>query len=215
MIGGREIRTFATPLEIRDSGSLEFRLEGYASVTGVDYDMGTYTERIAPGAFTKTLAKRPDVMLLANHEGLPYARTLIPAGRSGHLALSEDRNGLHFAAQLDRNDPDAETLVRKIRSGLLDGASFVFKVTSQDWFGDGSRRTIQAVDIDRGDVSVCNEGANPAAVVDARSRERIAGNPDLRTHLAIATGLRLRGRVLGTQEARTLDLIMRNELGRR
>jgi hypothetical protein len=88
MIGGLEHRTFRTRLTTRDAGGLEFRLEGYASLTQSPYDMGSYTESISRGAFTTKLAKNPDVQLLVNHGGLPLARTTISPGQVGHLALS-------------------------------------------------------------------------------------------------------------------------------
>jgi hypothetical protein len=42
----------------------------------------------------------------------------------GHLVLSEDDNGLHFPAQLDRSEPDAQSLMRKLGSGLF-GSGFL------------------------------------------------------------------------------------------
>jgi HK97 family phage prohead protease len=75
-----------------------------------------------------------------NHENLPLARTTVPFGQPGHLALREDANGLHFEAQLDRQDPDAQVIVRKIQSGLLDQCSFAFRVVRQDWSGDYTDR---------------------------------------------------------------------------
>jgi phage head maturation protease len=114
--GGREVRTFSTRLEARDDGALEFKLDGYASTFEQPHEMGGYTEVISRGAFRDTLALRPDVQLLTNHEGLPLARTTIPPGQPGHLSLSEDFRGLRVSAQLDRSDPDAATLGKK-RSG--------------------------------------------------------------------------------------------------
>jgi hypothetical protein len=55
------------------------QLDGYASVTGIAYDMwdmfGPYTESIDPDAFTDTLAAKPDVAFLLNHKGMTMART--------------------------------------------------------------------------------------------------------------------------------------------
>ena len=202
-VRGLEVRTFASALEARDgAGPLEFRIEGYASVVETPYDMGPYDEVIARGAFQDTLANRPDVQLLTNHEGLPLARTTIPPGQPGHLSLSEDYKGLRVSAQLDRDDPDAQTLVTKIRSGLLDQMSFAFKVTKQKWSDDNTLRTIQAVSLDRGDVSVVNYGASPTTSVDARGRRRPSGYP-LDLALARARALKLR------------DITIRNEAGRR
>ena len=134
--------------------------------------MGGYTETIARGAFRKSLAGQPDVMLLVNHDGFPLARTTLPAGMPGHLSLTEDVRGLYFDAQLDRGDPDAQALMRKVGSGLMDQCSFAFRVIKQDWSDDRSQRTIHEVSLDRGDVSVVNYGASPMTSVDARGRRR-------------------------------------------
>ena len=131
--------------------------------------MGAYTEVISRGAFATTLSKDPDVQLLLNHEGLPLARTTVAPGQDGHLELSEDGRGLRFDAQLDRNDPDAQTLMRKIGAGLMDQASFAFRVIRQNWNDSHTERTIQEVSLDRGDVSVVNYGASPTTSIDARA----------------------------------------------
>ena len=186
---GRECRTFATSLEA--VGGLEFKVEGYASVTQQSYDMGSYFETIGRGAFTKTLQGDPDVQLLVNHEGLPLARTTVAPGEPGHLALSEDSNGLHFLAQLDRSDPDAQTLLRKIGTGLMDQCSFAFRVIRQSWNDSRTERTIQEVSLDRGDVSVVGYGANPTTSVDARAlgAQSTSGNLGLYQARARALGL--------------------------
>jgi HK97 family phage prohead protease len=189
----REFRTFATKLEARDINGLEFKVSGWASVVEQPYDMGAYTEVISRGAFTKTLQGRPDVQLLLNHEGLPLGRTTVPPGQDGHLELSEDGRGLRFDAQLDRDDPDAQTLMRKIGAGLMDQASFAFRVIRQNWNDSHTERTIQEVSLDRGDVSVVNFGASPTTSVDARARGRHGkGNLSLYQARTRASALRTR-----------------------
>ena len=208
--GDREVRTFHTKLTARDDGGLQYVVEGYASVTESPYPMGAYTETIKRGAFLKTLAQRPDVMLLANHEGLPYARTTLPPGQPGSLTLSEDSKGLHFRAQLDRSDPDVREIMHKIGSGLLDQCSFAFRVVEggQSWNDYYTQRDITEVSLDRGDVSIVNYGASADTSVDARSRTRGRGG-NLPTYQARALALRLQG------TARTRYLWLANEAGRR
>jgi hypothetical protein len=46
VLGGREVRTFATTLQARDLGGLEFKVAGYASVVEQPYEMGGYSESI-------------------------------------------------------------------------------------------------------------------------------------------------------------------------
>jgi len=170
---GLERRTFsAEGMELREEGDGSLNLTGHASVTGVWYDMGFYRERIMPGSFKRTLGENPDVQLLVNHGGLPLARTS-RAGKPGTMTLDEDDTGLAVDATLDPADPDVEALERKMRRGDVDEMSFAFAVTDQEWNEDFTERTIKAVTIHRGDVSVVGYGANPATVASLRSQAAI------------------------------------------
>lgn len=162
---GLERRAFAADeLEVRSTGN-GWTLRGYASLFDSPYEIGSYVERIARGAFRRTLNDEPDVSLLLNHGGLPLART-----KSGTLTLSEDHRGLRVEAQLDPQDPDAQTLKRKLQRGDLDGQmSFAFCPVDQDWSADFTERTLRAVNINRGDVSIVTQGANAATTAEVRS----------------------------------------------
>lgn len=143
------------------SGGENFRFTGYASVTESPYDMqdylGDYTEVIRRGAFTRSLADGADVPFKINHGGLTLART-----KSGTMRLAEDSTGLHVEADLD----PASSIVRDLQSAMdrkdVDEMSFGFRVTSQVWSPDWTQRDITEVDLNKGDVSVVNYGANPA-----------------------------------------------------
>jgi len=176
-IRGREVRRVAVSgLELRElDGAL--KLDGWASVTEHTYDMGWYEETIKRGAFAKTLSERPDVQLLLNHEGLPLARTL-----SGTLQLAEDGRGLHVNATLEPDDLDVQRLAPKVARGDIDQMSFAFRVIRQQWtyFEDDDttseekdKRDILEVNIDRGDVSVVNQGANDATSFSLRDAESL------------------------------------------
>ena len=132
------------------------RIVGYASVFGKEYDMGWYSERVAPGAFTKTLSEKPQTHLLVNHSGLPLASTV-----NGSLVLTADQVGLRFDAQLDPEDSDSQAVVRKVNAGLMQEASFAFVAVKQAWSDDWTQRTIQEASLNHGDVSVVNFGASP------------------------------------------------------
>lgn len=164
---GLERRTFdVADLELRaaDDGSLH--LTGYASVTETPYDVGFYQETIRRGAFRRTLSENPDVQLLINHAGLPLARTV-----SGTMQLTEDNHGLKVDADLDPEDPDVQSLRRKMDRGDIDQMSFAFQVTDAEWNEEWDERTIRSLSIHRGDVSVVNQGANPATIVSVRSAQ--------------------------------------------
>lgn len=156
-------RVSTAGIEVRDLGDGGLSMSGYASVTELAYDMGYYQETIKRGAFGKTLSESPDVQLLLNHEGLPMARTL-----SGNLRLSEDERGLKVDADLDPNDLDVQRLLPKVQRGDIDQMSFAFRVTRQTWDEEYTRREIAEVNLNRGDVSIVNQGANPATSFSLR-----------------------------------------------
>lgn len=166
---GLERRMFhASGMELREADDGILHLTGYASVTETPYDVGFYEETIARGAFTRTLSEEPDVQLLINHTGLPLART-----KSGTLRLEEREQGLWVDADLDPEDPDVQSLARKMKRGDIDQMSFAFQATDSDWSDDFTKRRIKTVSIHRGDVSVVNMGANPASTATVRSQDAV------------------------------------------
>lgn len=150
-----------------EDGSLRFA--GYASVTEYGYEVYGgppfgWTETIARGAFKKTLAEGADVNFLINHEGMSLART-----KSGTLTLLEDKVGLRANADLDPANPDVQRLQSAIKRGDIDEMSFGFRVERDEWLderGDpsnkmvGTQRRITEVNMNKGDVSSVNYGAN-------------------------------------------------------
>lgn len=169
-----ERRTLTADFEVR-SDSNNVTVEGYASTFNQPYDMGFYSETIAPGAFTKTLSESPDVRFLLNHDGLPLARTT-----SGTLELSQDSTGLAFRTVLDANDPDVARLVPKMQRGDLNQCSFAFRTIKDSWNDDYTERTMNELSLRDGDVSVVTYPANPSATAKLRAaRETIAAAPVL------------------------------------
>jgi len=160
-------------------GGLEWRsdssgvtLEGHASTFNQPYSMGWYTETVARGAFTKTLAGKPDVRLLINHEGLPLARTnsaMVDKG-TATLDLAQDDSGLYMRSVLDPSDPDVQRLVPKLRRGDLNEMSFAFGTVKDDWSPDRTERTLRELSLANGDVSVVTYPANPNATMSMRSK---------------------------------------------
>jgi len=86
------------------------------------------------------------------------------------LRLSEDSIGLAFEADLDEQDPESASIIRKLRRGDLDGQmSFAFIVTQEKWNDDYTERRVQQVSLHRGDLSIVNQAANQAAVAALRA----------------------------------------------
>jgi HK97 family phage prohead protease len=166
-----ETRACARPFEYRQDGpSGKIVVEGYAA-TYEPYevyggpDKGGWTEQIERHAFDVTLATRPDLVLLVNHEGYPLARTTTDT-----LQVSRDHRGLRVRALLDPGDPDVQRLMPKLQpqangKSNMDEMSFGFRVKDQVWDNSYTHRTITELSLQKGDVSIVNYGANPTTSV--------------------------------------------------
>jgi hypothetical protein len=145
-------------------------LDGYASTVEQGYTMydffGPYTEIIDRGAFDATLKNDPDVNFLINHTGLSMARTT-----AGTLELAADDTGLRSIAYLNPQRSDVRDLELALRDGALDQMSFAFRITDGQWSPDYTEYRITQVDLDRGDVSAVNYGANPFTSISARAKQ--------------------------------------------
>jgi uncharacterized protein len=117
-------------VEMREEGGrLGFR--GHAAVFDSVTDLGPFRERVASGAFRKTV-QEADVRFLFNHEpDSVMARTV-----NGTLRLKEDAQGLVTEADLDPADWDVQRLAPKLRSGNVSQMSFAFRVVGprgEEW----------------------------------------------------------------------------------
>jgi len=158
-----ERRTFTIKnVEARQAEDGTMRLSGYAAVFNNDSVPLPFIERIAPGAFRKTLTETPDVRLLINHEGLPLART-----KNGTLRLKEDETGLYMDADLPDTQA-ARDLYTLVERGDVDQMSFAFRVIRQRWNEGRTERTLTELSLADGDVSVVTYPAYPTTTVEAR-----------------------------------------------
>jgi HK97 family phage prohead protease len=168
--------------EVRSAGN-EFIVRGYASLFDSPYtvaggpDAGGWLETVDRRAFDVTLNSNPDVHFLINHEGVTLART-----KSGTLTLSTDRKGLISEARIDRRDPMGQSLEVKMERGDLDEMSFAFRTVRQEWNEDYTERRLLEVNLDKGDVSVVNNGANDKTrirITDARDALSVLSSAEL------------------------------------
>ena len=160
-----ERRTYVVQdVEARQAENGAMRLSGYAAVFNDASVPLPFKERIAPGAFRKTLSEAPDVRLLINHEGLPLART-----KNGTLKLTEDDRGLRFDAEL-ADTQEARDIYTLVQRGDVDQMSFAFRVIRQNWSKDKTERTLTEVSLSDGDVSVVTYPAYPTTSVEARKK---------------------------------------------
>lgn len=126
-------------LESRADGESDGRtLVGYAAMfnrwTEIDsWYEGRFMERIAPGAFKNTLAKRGErVKVLFNHGYDPSIGDK-PLGKASRMV--EDDAGLWTETPLSRTSYN-DDLIELLRDEAIDGMSFRFRVTSEEWLED-------------------------------------------------------------------------------
>jgi len=122
----REYRTFSLD-EVRavDDGHV---LVGHAAVFNTVVDLGFFSEKVAPGAFKKTLADNADVRALFNHD----ANHLLGRTKSGTLRLHEDDTGL--ATEIDMPDTTlGRDLMVSVKRKDLDQMSFAFQTIQEEW----------------------------------------------------------------------------------
>jgi hypothetical protein len=159
-VTGTVRRAYPVALEVRAKPGGVTGVEGYASVVEQPFEMwdffGSYSEVVRTGAFSKTLSENPAVQLLLNHNGLSMAYT-----KAGTLRLAEDSTGLHMAADLNPTRSDVRDMLTALEDGAVDEMSFAFRVVRQQWSPDYDQRDILEVNLNKGDVSVVNYGANP------------------------------------------------------
>jgi hypothetical protein len=122
----------------------EHLISGFAVVYNSVTDIGgLFREKIAPGAFDKSLRERPDVLALWNHSAdRPLGRT-----SAGTLDLRSDRIGLWFGLNPDDTTPDGLTAIGTVRRQDVRGMSFGFTVMRETWDdGDDTQLPLRTVE---------------------------------------------------------------------
>lgn len=188
MVRGRTARadTAVLPPRLKVSkserdGKQFFVVEGYYTVYERGYEMwdehGPYTEIVTVGAGDKTTTAGPDVIFLTNHRGLAMARTT-----AGTLELWSDEVGGGNRAWLNPHRQDVRDLVLGIDDKTVTEQSFAFMIEAGRWNTNLTEYRINIYDLDRGDTSAVNYGANPHTSIAARAREIL----DELEHLPVA-----------------------------
>jgi HK97 family phage prohead protease len=136
-----ETRVFVEDFEVRETAD-GMTLTGYAARFNEPSEPLPFVERIAPGAFKRSLRAKNDIKLLWNHD----SSTVLGSTRAGTLRLSEDALGLRVEADLPDTQAgrDAKVLIQR---GDVTGFSFGFTVPANgdSWNTDGTERTLKSV----------------------------------------------------------------------
>lgn len=136
------------------------------------WDMyGEYDETVKRGSGARSLAARPDVAWLVNHKGVTMARTT-----NGTLELEERDEGAWHDAWLNPKRQDVHDIIVAIEDRSVDQMSYAFVIPNDGgwWNDDFTAFDITEWDINRGDVSAVNYGANPYTDIAARTAEVLA-----------------------------------------
>lgn len=184
---GSRVEHRAFPLagvEIRANDNEPPRIVGHAAIfNSLSEDLGYFREKIAPGAFAKTI-QEADVRALFNHDpNFVLGRT-----KSGTLKLAEDERGL--AVEIIPPDTAwARDLMETMRRGDIDQMSFGFQVVKEEWEGDANNPVRVLKEVRLFDVSVVTYPAYTATDAQVRSllsilRDYLPAEPGLAAHSA-------------------------------
>jgi HK97 family phage prohead protease len=122
-----ERRTTTATVELRAEGDKRTAV-GHAAVFGkLSQNLGGFVERVAPGAFTKTIEEQ-DVRALFNH----HEDHVLGRLGAGTLRMVEDDDGLSYEVDLPDTTigRDVATLLAR---GDVSGSSFGFRVIEDEW----------------------------------------------------------------------------------
>lgn len=139
------------------------QLVGLAAPFGSETRIADFREVIAPGAFTRTLAERRDVLALVDHD----TTRVLGRTRSGTLALEETAEGLAYRIALP--DTTAGNDLRALaQRGDIGGVSMGFVAKRDSW--DGELRTLHEIELH--EISIVQaHAAYPTTTVSLRSRD--------------------------------------------
>lgn len=135
-----EKRVNAVEFELREAEGGGSTFVGYAAVFNSPSEPLPFTERVAPGAFGRSLRSRNDVKLLWNHD----SGQVLGSTRAKTLRLIEDDRGLRVEADLPNTTLGRDT-AELIKRGDVDSMSFGFTTIRDKWSNDGNERTLEAV----------------------------------------------------------------------
>lgn len=154
-------------------------------------DLGGFRERIAPGAFAKTITSG-DVRALWNHD----ANIVLGRNKSGTLRLSEDSAGLFYECDAPDTQLVRDMVLAPIARGDVNQCSFGFRTLQDKWAKVDGEWIRTLLEVELFDVSPVTYPAYQQTDVAVRSLQdaiKSAAPPDeswvisnLRRRLALA-----------------------------
>jgi hypothetical protein len=162
---------------------------------------GTFTERIAPGAFDASIAAGASLWFM--HD----SKQILANTKSGTLTLESDAQGLKYTAQLGDSQRDSDVL-DLVRRGVVSEMSFGFSVPPGGDSWAGEKRTLNSVNLR--EISLVEVGAYNATTSFVRSQEtpvitKVIKSMNIRTMNAKLAELRAQN-VEGTELENRADI---------
>ena len=136
-------RITVNEFELRDAAEgAGMTFVGYGAVFNSDSEPLPFTERIAPGAFSRSLRSRNEIKMFVNHD----TTQVLASKRAGTLRLSEDSHGLRVEADLPDTTAGRD-MAFLIKRGDVADMSFGFSVPrgGDSWSDDGATRELREV----------------------------------------------------------------------
>jgi len=165
----REERAYQVEMRVEDGD--EPKITGHAAVFDkLSVDIMGFREKVAPGAFVKSI-KKSDIRALWNHN----PDYVLGRNKSGTLKLEEDDKGL----AIEISPPDtqwARDLMETIGRGDVDQMSFAFQVVKDSWDKSNENNIVRTLEeVELFDVSPVTYPAYPQTDVKVRSFLEKAG----------------------------------------
>jgi uncharacterized protein len=200
-----ETRTTPIEFEVRE-GENGMTFEGYAAVFNSPSEPLPFIERIAPGAFKRSIEARNDIKMLWNHD----TGMILGSSRAGTLKLYEDERGLKVRAQLPNTSAgrDAAELLRR---GDVDSMSFGFSVPSggDEWSADGSERTLKSVRLHEVSIVAFPAYSGTAGTTSVRGLDNVAKRAEVDAEALADAWLKVEeGETLSEDEGRLLSQVV-------
>ena len=182
---------------------------GWAAIWNSPSEGLPFEERIAPGAFKRSLSRaaagQKVISFLFGHD---EARSLATTA-SGRLTLTEDERGLKVEAKIDPADPDGAKVISMLtHESRAAGMSFGFQKVADEW--QGNNRTIKEANLF--EVSILSAGgqtpAYPATLGLTAIRQVTAPKIGVDADALVATLEAVKaGRELSAEEVEVLDAV--------
>ena len=157
-----------TEIRVETDADGKSKLVGYAAVFDtLSEDLGGFRERVASGAFDRTLKEGADVRALVDHD----PSKMIGRNKAKTLKLKVDKKGLHTT--IDLPDTTAGRDIKEsVNRGDVDGMSFGFITVTDAWEMQDKETVRTLKDVDLFDVSPVTFPAYPDTSVALRSKDK-------------------------------------------